>query len=410
MHKGGALVQLNLGRNIAWNTVGSLVYLGSQWLTTVLVVRLTSDYSAAGELSLAMAVSNIFIPIGLYKIRSYQVSDLDNAYSSGDYIGFRLVTIVFGLAISFLYSCVTLDSQSLPVVLLYCLYKVVEVFVDVMHGIDQKAGRMDYCGKSMIFRGVLTLVSFSAVLCFGGSLFLAVFSMLTVSLPFLLIDTRWAGQFDSIVPRFDLGRLFALGKTCLPAVLGVVCCASVTTISRQYLAFSSGTDLLGAYSSVCAPAAIIQVGAVNAYAPLLNLFAEANARGDSEGFRKYLLKSLGAIVLILAVSLAACWLLGEYALILIFGESIAPYTDLLIWAVASALATALIGLFSDLSIVRRKMARNLIGNIIPLIAVLPLSVLFVSQFGANGVSISIFASYLFGCLIIAPCLFAAYGK
>lgn len=400
----GSLLQLGLGRNIAWNTSGSLVYLACQWLTTVFVVRLSSDYAAAGELSLAMAVGNIFVPIGLYKIRSYQVSDLDGAYSSGEYVGFRLLTIVFGLIVSFGYSAVTLDQQSLPVVFLYCLYKTVEVFVDVMHGIDQKAGRMDYCGKSMIARGILSLFSFSCVLWLSDSLFFAVLAMSIVSIPFLVVDSYWANQFEPVFPVFKLRKFIALAKECLPAVAGVACCAAVTTVSRQYLASAMGTDLLGIYSSVCAPAAIVQAGALNAYAPLLGSFAEAEAKRSSKMFRSYLFRVLAIVGLVLAASLFFCVVAGDWCLAFLFGESILPYSDLLEWAIVSALATALIGLFSDLSIVKRKMSRNFVANAIPLVVVYPFSVLLVQAFGANGVSMSIFASYLLGCLIILPCL------
>ena len=41
---------------MAWNSIGSLFYSGCQWLTTVLIVRLTTGYDAAGVLALAMAV------------------------------------------------------------------------------------------------------------------------------------------------------------------------------------------------------------------------------------------------------------------------------------------------------------------------------------------------------------------
>ena len=42
-------------KNMLWNSAGSIVYLGCQWLITVLVVRLTVGYDAAGLLSLLAA-------------------------------------------------------------------------------------------------------------------------------------------------------------------------------------------------------------------------------------------------------------------------------------------------------------------------------------------------------------------
>lgn len=103
----------NLKKNITWNTVGSIAYLACQWLTTVAVVRLSSDFTYAGDLSLAMTISNLFVPIGLYKIRSFQVSDLSCEYSSGEYIGFRLSTIVLGFVFVLPYAFFTCQQSSL---------------------------------------------------------------------------------------------------------------------------------------------------------------------------------------------------------------------------------------------------------------------------------------------------------
>ena len=46
--------ELSLKANVLWNSIGSMFYLGCQWLITVLVVRLSSGFDAAGLLSLAM--------------------------------------------------------------------------------------------------------------------------------------------------------------------------------------------------------------------------------------------------------------------------------------------------------------------------------------------------------------------
>lgn len=171
-----------LKKNITWNTVGSIAYLACQWLTTVAVVRLSSDFNYAGDLSLAMTISNLFVPIGLYKIRSFQVSDLSCEYSSGEYIGFRLITIVLGFVFVLPYAFFTCQQSSLLPVYFYCIYKSIEVMVDVFHGIDQKAGNMIYCGISMLLRGILSLLAFCAGMHVSHSLVLSIVLMIAVSL------------------------------------------------------------------------------------------------------------------------------------------------------------------------------------------------------------------------------------
>ena len=60
-----------------------------------------------------MTISNLFVPIGLYKIRSFQVSDLSCEYSSGEYIGFRLITIALGFVFVVPYAFFTCQQSSL---------------------------------------------------------------------------------------------------------------------------------------------------------------------------------------------------------------------------------------------------------------------------------------------------------
>ena len=67
---------LSLKSNMIWNSIGSLTYFGCQWLITILVVRMSDSFEAAGTLSLAMSIANIFTPFALFRMRAYQVSDL----------------------------------------------------------------------------------------------------------------------------------------------------------------------------------------------------------------------------------------------------------------------------------------------------------------------------------------------
>ena len=75
--EGGAPKQLSVKANMLWNSVGSMTYLACQWLTTIVVVRLSSGaFDNAGLLSLAMSVVGIFGTFANYKMGTYQISDI----------------------------------------------------------------------------------------------------------------------------------------------------------------------------------------------------------------------------------------------------------------------------------------------------------------------------------------------
>ena len=72
--------------NILWNTIGNIIYLGCQWLLSVVVVRISGSYADAGILTLAISITNIFTTLAAFSVRNYQVSDVGGKYQQSDYI------------------------------------------------------------------------------------------------------------------------------------------------------------------------------------------------------------------------------------------------------------------------------------------------------------------------------------
>ena len=346
---------LSIKKNILWNSAGALTYSGCQWLITVLVVRLSPDYNAAGVLALAMAVSNVFAPIALYKIRAYQVSDVHENTSSGEYVGFRFVTIGLAFAIVTIYSALTCAPNSLPCIVLYLLFRAGDNFIDVLHGIDQQHFRMDYCGKSLALRGILFVVAFSLVLALTGVLELAVLSMSLVTYPVMIYDVKCAGSLSSVRPVFSWEKSVYLLKRCLPAVLGMAICNYVVTFARQYLGTVQGDAALGVYASVCTPVVLIQACSNYVYAPLLGVFAERLDQNDYAGFRSLLARVLLAFAAIFLGGALAFVFVGEWFLGLVFGPDIVAHAYLMYAAILSCALAACIAFLGDLLIAMRQM-------------------------------------------------------
>ena len=93
---------------MAWNSAGSFFNLLCQWLITVLVLRLSVGYDAAGVYSYVMSVYLIFAPVVDYRLYVYQISDLHGEHTLGEYLGLRLITGGLGIVLLMAY------SQALP--------------------------------------------------------------------------------------------------------------------------------------------------------------------------------------------------------------------------------------------------------------------------------------------------------
>ena len=192
----GTRKTLSIRANMIWNATGSLVYMAAQWLTTVLVVRLSTGYDAAGLLALGMAVSNIFSPIGYYKIRAFQVSDLDEEFTFRQYLGFRIITVALAIVVMFVYCFLTCPPGTWVTVILYGFFSLGPVFVDVLHGEEQRDARMDIIGISFVLRGILLLASFVIGMALFNSLDIALILMTVTT--YLEIALSTASRFSRL--------------------------------------------------------------------------------------------------------------------------------------------------------------------------------------------------------------------
>lgn len=403
--------KLTLGQNMLWNSFGSITYLACQWLITIFVVRLSDGYAAAGTLSLAMSVYNIFSPLAIYRMYTYQVSDTKHENTTGEYLAFRLITTGIALAGCVLYALATCPAEALPAIALYACYKIVTLLIDVMHGLDQLNRRMDYIGKSLILQGISSLAIFCAVFALSNNLELALAGMIASAVAIgIFYDLPRSSRFEKIRVGISRKKAFHLLGYCLPIVIAAIACAAAPAIPRQYLALIEGEAALGIYASVAAPVAIIQMGASYIYNPLLSTLSEAYQAHETRRLRNLLAKVLLGIAALGLICAVGFELLGAWLLTLIFGESIAPYTYLLLPVIACALVSAYVWFLNDLLVAFRQFKGSFIGNMVAAAVSIPATFFFVVNWDMNGVSFTGIASYGIGAVVMAFFIVAALRK
>ena len=392
-----AIEPLSVAQNTIFNAIGCLCYLGCQWVTTVMVVRLSSSYENSGLYAFAMATGIIFASIALYKVRTFQVSDISNQFSNSSYIAFRLITILIGWFVCAVYIPIATNRQMnlITVSLLYLVFKTDESFSDVLYGIYQKNGRMDYIGISQFIRGILSLIAFSAGLALTDSLPTAIISMTTsCMLVTIVYDLPHARRFGSIKPIFDNSALLALAKICFFAMLASLLAYSIVSSVRQYYGIVNGSEALGHYASVATPAVLIQVAATYLYSPLIGKLA-ADLKKDRVLFLKSFIKTMGMLVLVMGICVLALSLVGSSLLTIAFGNSIQPYTYLFPYVLTATAAVGLLLYCNDVLIIQRRMKQTLFCNGIAFACAVASAMPFIALFDMNGINYSI----ILGCSI-----------
>lgn len=406
---------LSIKKNMLWNSFGSVCNLGCAWLITVFIVRFSNNFEAAGLYALAMSIYGIFAPVAQFRTYVYQISDLDQEHSVGEYLAFRLLTCFLALFLLCGYVVITNQSDAFIVIFLYSIYKLASLMIDVFHATEQKHKRMDYLGISELLQGVISLVVFLLVFIntqnLSTTLFIMFLSMIAIGLFYDLRKVRLLATVHFGISFQKARKLFI---KCLPIVLAGMAAAAAPNLPRQALSQMMGTEALGVYGTLAAPVALIQTGASYIYNPLLTYYCQAFKEKNLAEFKRLsLITILGIVGICVACSLVVLFL-GEPLLVAIYGQSIAGYLYLLQPLILCATITGFMWFLNDLTQALRNYSATFWGNIVSLVLSLAFMIPMIQVFQLNGVTatniITSLCAGLFMLLRLRPFVKKNFGE
>ena len=378
----------NLKKNFIWNSIGSFTYFFALWLLTFLVVRISPNLSDAGNLSLALSITNIFFNLACFNLRPFLVSDNTNEYSSGDYVAFRFVTIIFSFILCLAYMLIfKYSGVQFVCIFLYLIFKMVEAGIDIMHALEQRKDRMDIGGISFFFRGVITVLSFYLGFKIFNNINSALLLMIITTTVFMLFyDIPKLRKIEKVKIRFKKEKIIKLFLALLPLAIGTVLSITSTALPRQILEKMNGSDMLGIYATIATPAVIVQMAATYIFNPLLTTFADLRKKNDKKGFVKLFNKVNLIILLLSVICCVGAYFLAEFGLNILFGEKISKHYMLFMPIIIYTSLNAFSWFFHNVLIVYRKIKVLIFVYLTAFLICLFGSKPFISKFGMNGVS------------------------
>lgn len=387
------------------------IYLGCQWLITVLVVRLSTDFTNSGLLTLAMSVTNIFYAIAAYNMRAYQVSDVEGKYEDCIYMQIRSITCAAALLLCMGYSLILYQDKRFFAIVLYMIFRIVEAFIDILQGFDQKAMRMDIIGKSMAVRGVANVVVFAAVIKFTDSFLLAVLAMIVVSAVVMLVyDIPWAARFGELRGRLQLTTVKRLLIECLPMGVAASLSSSIVTIPRSLLDSLKGEEVLGIYGALAVPTVIVQVAATYIFNPMLSVYAVHYTNKDKKAFFKLFNRSLIAIAGLSICALAGAYFLEDLILPILLGEAIKPYISLFIPMLVCTILNAAVWFETNLLVVIRDFKSYFWVTVAAVVLSLAAGYPLIKMYSMNGVNITLIIVNAVQLLLFSIILYRKFQK
>lgn len=392
--------KLTIKQSILWNSWGSIVYLAVQWLQTVLVTRLLG-YEDAGVFSLAMSVTNIFYAISLYGMKNFQISDIDEKYTAGNYLLSRVVT---GGGAFFLCTIFTLvnqyDLKQTTCIVAYMLFKLSEAFFDVFTGFYQKHWRMDVMGKSLIIRAVLMLFVFPTVIWITKDLLIAIIVMsVAVFWVIIFYDFKRVKSLEIIEYKKNAHQIKALLFECFPLGVYLVLSTSIGSIPRYFLEIYQGTEKLGIYASVATPTLIVQMAATYVFNPMVTVLAESYNKKEKDKFVKTLRQCVLTTIVVSVAAIIGAKIFGRLGLKILYGESVLEYEYLLIPLIVCTVTTAFVWLFCAVLTVFRNFRSLLIGNGCAFAFSVGLSIILIPVWDMQGATFALLFGNIIGILV-----------
>lgn len=392
--------------SFVWNMAGSMLMAFQSVIMLMIITRILNLYEA-GVFTLAYASANLFLNIGKYGMRNFQVSDVKHQFTFSDYRTSRIITTLAMLIVSVIYIIVASSQNNYStdktwIIVWMCLFKIVDSIEDVYLGLYQQQNRLDISGKILTLRMILTIIIFA--------LGLIIFKDLLLSLIIATIFTTvvLAGFIFITYPKFrnkqehtKMAHIWTLLKVCFPLFLGCFLAFYIGNAPKYAIDSILNDELQACYGFIAMP--VFVIGLLNnfIFSPMITNMSFLWKEGNRTKFMKLFGKQTLIVAGITLVCEIGAYILGVPVLSLLYNTNLKPYkTELLILLLGGGFL-ALSGLLVTIMTIIRIQGRQAIGYIIVAVFAYILSPVFVRKYEIMGAATLYLLLMMLLCLIFS---------
>ena len=265
--------------------------------------------------------------IGLYNIRTFQVSDVTEKYTFSDYCTLRVITVSAMLLVGLVW--ILKDSHrgiKLAAIGFAILFRAIEAVSDLLEGRYQQKGRYDVACKSVFVKVVSYLAAFLITLFATKNIAIAMGILaLTYLIMSCVIDSRLIRNFGGISFHTTFTRQKGLLMEGLPLFVNAFLNAYIINASKYALDKYYDSETLGIFNVLYMMAFVVNMFASFVLKPIISVLAEKYVRKDIAGFVKLVVRQIAVILLVTSVCIGGAWLLGVPVLGFLFGVDLTDY-------------------------------------------------------------------------------------
>jgi O-antigen/teichoic acid export membrane protein len=350
---------------VVWNAVAACL---TSFQTMLLLMLLThfGTPEHSGYFVMAFTAANLFMNIGKFGMRQYQVTDAGDRFSFREYVASRVFSVGLMTAALVLFLLWALlfngyTAEKAAVVALITFYRGVEAAEDVLHGRLQQRGRLDIAAKILAIRNAVFMAGFAALYLLTKNLILtcAVNAAVTLLLCVVLNRPFFKMEQKGSSPSFQAEQkgsspLFRLLGECLPLCLTMVTYMYLGNAPKYIVDGLVSDAVQTRFNIVIMPAFVGSLLCSFIFNPALKRIGELWNSRDIAALRQTTRKLALVPIAVDAALLLGGWFLGIPVLSAVYGVELADYRlTLMIFLLASG-TVAMLNLFVSLLTAMRK--------------------------------------------------------
>lgn len=389
-----------------WNMIGSML-MAFQSVIMLMILTRVLGLKEAGIFTIAYANANLFLTIGKYGMRYFQISDVKGQFTFAEYRLSRVITATAMLVTAFVYIVYAAvvngySAEKIQVIVWMCLFKVVDALEDIYHGYYQSRNRLDVASKCMTIRiGVTILVYATGLIIIKNQLHaLIIATILTGAL--LAIFTMWSMEGFVISKEKAVPvNVKKLLLTCFPLFAGGFLSFYIGNAPKYAIDSMLTDEMQACYGFIAMP--VFVIGLLNNFIfnPMLYKLSVMWDKGRIKEFVKKVFLQIGIVSAITVICIAGAYILGVPVLSWLYNTNLAPYKNELLILLLGGGFLGLSGLLNAVITIIRFQKSLMWGYACVALMALLFSNRIVGKYGMMGAAVLYTALMAILCIIFS---------
>lgn len=384
-------------RDFIWNLIGTSINSFNS-LFFMIVINHINLKSEAGVFTYAYSLICLFFILATFYNRVYQISKSDK-FSSKDFILYRVLSSLLTILIVFLFSIINgYNLFKLSVIMLICLFRMIEAISDAVYGVLQYNGYLYKSGISLSLKGIIGLIGFTLVDYFTKSITLALVSLIVVNLALsYFYDYKNVRKY--LNGKINFENILLIFKETLPIFIYSFLAMYVANICKYMLDYFDTAEAQNIFGIIFMPSTVIGLCSAYIVVPIITNLNDLLKKKKYNEFNKLVSKMMIILVGVGIIAIIGAYALGIPVLNILYGMDLGNYKNLLLLVLVGATFYTLANVYSQvLVLLNVHKMQTLIYVVMSIISTL-ICYFFISNYKLSG-SVYSYVIFMFILLIL----------